>query len=136
MTYRRGWRIGSLRQPGVRVSWRSAEGVGRACLLATAFTLMVGGLVILTVGTTTVFVPQDLEYMGLSAADLAAVNPRLIPLIAHDRAGFGGGLGCTGVLVFFCVWCGTPSRSLWQAVAVAGLVGFATAIGIHPVIGY
>jgi formate hydrogenlyase subunit 3/multisubunit Na+/H+ antiporter MnhD subunit len=38
--------------------------------------------------------------------------------------------------VFFCVWCGRPSRSLWQALAVAGLTGFATAIGIHPLIGY
>jgi len=36
----------------------------------------------------------------------------LIPLIAHDRAGFGGGLCCTGLTVFFCVWCARPSRSL------------------------
>ena len=74
--------------------------------------------------------------MGLSAAQLLAINPRLIPVIAHDRAGFGGGLFATGVTVLFCVWCGSPSRHLWQALCISGLVGFVTAIGIHPIIGY
>src|SRR5205814_7053765 len=91
---------------------------------------------IMAVGMTRVFVPQDLEYMGLSAADLRAIHPHLVPLIAHDRAGFGGGLCTTGLTVFFCVWCGTPSRSLWQVLCLAGAAGFATAILIHPIIGY
>jgi hypothetical protein len=90
----------------------------------------------MVVGMTSVFVPQDLQFMGLSAAQLQAVNPRLIPLIAHDRVGFGGQLCTTGIVVFFCVWCGTPSRSLWQVITVAGITGFGTAIGIHPIIGY
>jgi hypothetical protein len=81
-------------------------------------------------------VPQDLAYMGLSVDDLQRINPRLIPLIAHDRAGFGGGVCTCGMLLFFCVWCGHPSRSLWQAIALAGIAGFTTAIGIHPIIGY
>gem|GEM_PF-4906668 len=34
------------------------------------------------------------------------------------------------------MWCGTFSRSLWQVLALAGGVGFATAIGEHPLIGY
>ncbi|MGI4740845.1 MAG: hypothetical protein ACRYG7_37220 [Janthinobacterium lividum] len=38
--------------------------------------------------------------------------------------------------LFFCVWCGAPSPSLWQVLALAGGVGFATAIGVHPLIGY
>jgi hypothetical protein len=95
-----------------------------------------GGSTILAIGMTSVFVPQDLAYMGLEAADLHAINPRLVPLIAHDRAGFGGGVATCGVLMFFCVWCGRPARHLWEAVALAGSVGFATAIGVHPLIGY
>jgi hypothetical protein len=83
-----------------------------------------------------VFVPQDLEFMGMSPAELRAISPRLVPLIAHDRAGFGGGLCATGVAVFFCVWCGVPSRSLWQVLCVAGVAGFGTAIAIHPIVGY
>jgi hypothetical protein len=74
--------------------------------------------------------------MGLAASDLHSINPRLVPLIAHDRAGFGGGIASCGIAVFFCVWCGRPSKSLWQVLCVAGVVGFATAIGIHPLVGY
>jgi hypothetical protein len=122
--------------PAVTVAWSTAFGRGRACLLATAIMLIAGGLTIMFVGMTSVFVPQDLKYMGLSVKELQAINPHLVPLIAHDRAGFGGGLCCTGFTVFFCVWCGGPSRSLWQVLAVAGLTGFSTALGIHPLIGY
>jgi hypothetical protein len=68
--------------------------------------------------------------------DLRAINPRLIPLIAHDRAGFGGGLCATGVTVAACAWCGRPSRALWQVLLVSGTVGFGTAIGVHPLVGY
>jgi hypothetical protein len=128
--------IRTLLKPATRVPWTSPHGLGRACLLLTSAALIAAGLTIMTVGMTTVFVPQDLAFMGLLAADLHAINPRLVPLIAHDRAGFGGGLCCTGVTVFFCVWCAPPSRGLWQALAVAGLTGFSTAIGIHPLVGY
>lgn len=128
--------IRTLLVPGPSVPWQSAFGCGRACLLLTAITLIAGGVTIMLVGMTRVFVPQDLEFMGRSASDLHAINPHLVPLIAHDRAGFGGGLCCTGLTVLFCVWCGRPSRGLWQALAVAGLTGFATALGIHPIIGY
>jgi hypothetical protein len=130
----RSWR--TLLCQAETVPWSSAYGVGRACLLATAVALLVGGLTIMAVGMTTVFVPQDLQFMGMPAAELRAVNPHLVPLIAHDRAGFGGGIGCTGLTVLFCVWCGRPSRSLWQALCVAGVVGFGTAILIHPIVGY
>lgn len=128
--------IRALLRPALTAPWRSALGCGRACLLLTALALVAGGLTIMFVGMTRVFVPQDLEFMGRSAAELHAINPQLVPLIAHDRAGFGGGLCCTGLTVLFCVWCGRPSRSLWQALAVAGVSGFATALGIHPLIGY
>lgn len=121
---------------GSRPSLKSRFELGRTLLLVTACCLVLGGLIIMTVGTTSVFVPQDLEYMGLQAADLRAVNSRLVPLIAHDRAGFGGGVCCCGVTMFFCVLCGTPSRSLWQALLITGLAGFGTAIGVHFPIGY
>jgi hypothetical protein len=129
-------RISALFQTGMRVPWYSALGLGRACLLATAAGLVVGGFTIMMVGMTCVFVPQDLAYLGLSAPDMHALNPRLVPLIAHDRAGFGGGVCCTGIVMFFCVWCGTPSRGLWQVLCLSGTVGFATAIGVHPAVGY
>ena len=139
MTYRsleRPRHARALLRPGVRVPWTSWSGIGRVCLLLTAVALGAAGVVIMAVGMTSVFVPQDLVFMGLNPADLHAINPRLIPLIAHDRAGFGGGLCATGVTVWLCVWCGRPSRSLWQVLLVAGTVGFGTAVGVHPLIGY
>ena len=111
-------------------------GLGRGLLLFASFGMVAGGTTIMIVGMTTVFVPQDLEFMGIAKSELAAINPRLIPLIAHDRAGFGGGVCVFGLVMGACVWKGKPSPSLWQAVALAGTSAFATAIFVHPAVGY
>jgi hypothetical protein len=126
----------ALLQPSVPLDVRSVAGLGRACQLAATAGIAVGGLVIMIVGTTCVFVPQDLEYMNVSVAELTAFNPRLVPLIAHDRAGFGGSTCCAGIALFFSVWCGTPSPGLWRMLCLAGLAGFVPAIGVHPAVGY
>jgi hypothetical protein len=118
------------------LDWRSRSGIGRVMLLASTAGIIAGGLTIMTVGMTAVFVPTDLEFMGITPGELRAFNSHLVPLIAHDRAGFGGALVSVGVAMFLAVIYGRPSRNLWQALAVAGLFGFATAIGVHPVIGY
>jgi len=126
-----------LRGPSPAWLW-SPAGMGRACLTFTALGMILGGALIMGVGMTRVFVPQDLEYMGVTADDLRALNPRLVPLIAHDRAGFGGGLFSTGVMVMSMVRRGLRpgAQSLWWALALAGGSGFACAIGIHPIVGY
>jgi hypothetical protein len=129
-------KLSTLWQPCEPIQWSASFGLGRLCLLATAGGLTLGGLIIMSVGITTVFVPQDLEFMDLTVSQLNQIHPRLVPLIAHDRAGFGGGVCCCGLTMFFCVWCGQASRSLWQALLATGIVGFGTAIGIHPIIGY
>jgi hypothetical protein len=128
------WR--SLIRPGAITHWKSTAGIGRACLLMTAIGMLGAGSTILVIGMTQVFVPTDLTFMGLTFDQLNAINPRLIPLIAHDRAGFGGGVATAGVLLFASVWYGTPSPSLWQALLISGIAGWSTAIGIHPMIGY
>ncbi len=125
-----------LLKPSAPLEWHSAAGLGRICLLATAMGVTGAGLTILAVGMTTVFVPQDLTFLRVEPGELRALNPRLVPLIAHDRAGFGGALCACGIAVFCCVWCGRPSRARWQALALAGLAGFVPAIGVHPMIGY
>ena len=80
--------------------------------------------------------PQDLQFIGLDRAALETINPRLVPLIAHDRAGFGGGLLTIGVLVAFCVWYASTSRALLQCLLLSGTAGFGCAIGVHYVEGY
>jgi hypothetical protein len=124
------------RQPRPPLDFHSRYGLGRVLLLAATFGIIAAGCTIMTVGMTTVFVPQDIEFMGITPAELHAVNPHLVPLIAHDRAGFGGALISCGLAMFFAVLYGRPSRSLWQSLALAGTAGFCTAIAIHPVIGY
>jgi hypothetical protein len=123
-------------RPGTDVPWTSSFGIGRLLLLATAAGMIAGGATILYVGMTAVFVPQDLTFMGVMPEQLHAINPRLVPLIAHDRAGFGGGILATGLIVALCTWCGAPSRSLWEALLVAGQAGFGCAIGVHLLVGY
>jgi hypothetical protein len=127
---------GRGRAPVVLRTLDGRERLGRLALLATGLGMLAAGATILVVGMTRVFVPQDLDFMGLTVAELNAANPRLIPLIAHDRAGFGGGLFCCGSLVTACALFASPSRGLWQALAVAGLAGFGAAIGVHLVVGY
>ena len=124
----RGWR--SLLQPGESMH------PARACLLLAALGIVGGGLTIMTVGMTAVFVPQNLEFMRVDVAAIRAISDKLVPLIAHDRAGFGGGLASCGVAMLLTIWCSPLTRSLWQALAVAGAAGFITAIGVHPAIGY
>ncbi len=128
------WR--SLRTPGLPLDWRSRNGLGRICLLLTGLGKIGAGAVIMTVGMTSVFVPSDLSYLGLNAADLNAINPRLVPLIAHDRAGFGGGLFSCGLIVLLVVWKAPITPALWQALLVAGSVGFCCALGVHFMVDY
>jgi hypothetical protein len=125
------------RLPGpLNAWWRTRLGVARVLLLATACGFVVGGTTIMLIGMTRVFVPEDLRYLGMSARDLLDINRRLVPLIAHDRAGFGGAIATCGLLLFCCAWFGRPSGSLWRTLSLAGRAGFVTAIGVHPLIGY
>ncbi|QDU59552.1 hypothetical protein Pan216_03810 [Planctomycetes bacterium Pan216] len=129
-------RLGALFIPGVPLAWKTWFGLGRLFLLGTAVGIIGAGLTIMTCGMTIVFVPQDLEYMGLTPADIAGINPRLISLIAHDRAGFGGGLASGGIAMLLAIWCARPCPSLWQTLLVVGIVGFGCAIVVHYPIGY
>ena len=109
---------------------------GRYGLLATGAGLLLAGLVISYIGVTDVFVREDLAFIGVTRESLDSVNPRLIPLIAHDRSGFGGGLTTVGALFLICGWYARPSRSFHEAALVAGSAGFACGIGTHFAEGY
>jgi len=117
-------------------SWRTIDGLGRRLVVLTGVGMVVAGTTILALGSIVVFVPQDLIYIGFDRAALDALNPHLVPLISHDRTGFGGGVATIGLLILGCLRWGTWSRSLWQALAAAGALGFGAAIGIHGIVGY
>jgi hypothetical protein len=133
---------GVWRARPARIDWRAAwqpgqaMSLGRAGLSFLAFGLIAAGATIMTVGMTSVFVPQDLAFMHMTRGELQRISPRLVPVIAHDRAGFGGGLFSTGIILAFLARHARVTRSLVEIVAVMGLAGFGAAIGVHPAIGY
>jgi len=110
---------------------------GILLLQFVGFGLLAGGLTIMVVGMTTVFVPQDITFMQIAdCGRLQGVNSKLIPLIAHDRACFGGGLATIGLMVFFIVRRTEETRSMWEILFIALNIGFISAISIHFYIGY
>ena len=78
----------------VRDLWHSGQrmSLGRWGLGFLAIGMLIAGVTIMAIGMTRVFVPQDLAFMRMMSSDLRNVSARLVPVIAHDRAGFGGGL--------------------------------------------
>ena len=119
-------------------AWRRGQpmSAGRLGLLFLSLSIIAAGATITVFGMTRVFVPQDLAFMHMTPTDLQQVSPRLVPVIAHDRAGFGGGLFSTGIILMFLARHAPLTRSFVQIVALMGIFGFGTAIGVHPVIGY
>lgn len=128
----------------IRLLWRppanhrpsGRAGTGWNLIVVIAVGLVAVGGVIVTIGIDRIFVSEDIAFIGLTRDQLDAVNPRLVPLIAHDRAGFGSTILVGGLLGSGAVLHERGSRSLWQAVAAAGLLAFGPAIVVHHVVGY
>lgn len=110
---------------------------GQFLWIALAAAGTVAGLTITAIGLTRVFVPEDLAFMQTTADALRAV-PRLVPLIAHDRVGFGTALVCNGVTVLLMALWGyrRGARWLWWAFFAAGFPSYVAAFGTHIAIGY
>jgi dihydroorotate dehydrogenase len=100
--------------------------------------LVGAGVVISGVGCTDVFVREDLQFMDTCPGDLSLANPRLIPLIAHDRASFGGMLITTGLAVLLTALWGFRQGMRWQwwMLLLAGIPAYILAIGVHWAVGY
>jgi len=118
-------------------AWRLAQW-GQLLLVLHAVAVLVAGLVISTVGVTVVFVHEDLEFMQTTAEQLRAANPRLVPLVAHDRATFGGMLVSAGVVLLLTALWGYRAGSgwLWWTLLPAGVLGYVPAIVVHFAVGY
>ena len=91
-----------------------------------------------TIGVTRVFVPEDLDFMQTTAEALRSANPRLVPLVAHDRATFGGMLLASGwVFLLPALWgFRKGSTWLWWTYLASGLPAYLAAIGVHFAVGY
>ena len=118
-------------------AWRRSL-VGQFLFVMTGIGLIVAGITISGVGITRVFVPTDLMFLQTTREAVLSANPRLLPLIAHDRAGFGGALWSDGIAVLLTsLWGFRRSASwIWWMILLAGLPGFIAALGVHLAIGY
>jgi dihydroorotate dehydrogenase len=118
-------------------TWRRALW-GQLLLVIHGGALMTAGFVISSIGVTSVFVPEDLAFMGTTAEALRSANPRLVPLIAHDRATMGGMLLSAGAAFLLIALWGyrNGSRWLWWTLLAGGVPAYVAALGVHFAVGY
>lgn len=111
---------------------------GQLLLVVHGFALLAAGAVISIIGVTQVFVHEDLEFMRTTADALRAANPRLVPLIAHDRATLGGMLLAGGwVFLMPALWGFRRGAAwLWWTLLLAGIAAYAAALAVHYTVGY
>ncbi|WP_214325015.1 hypothetical protein [Nonomuraea sediminis] len=135
-------------RPAERPGWTSSpEGpererrralTGQLLMVVTGFGLLVGGVGVSVVGLTGVFVHADLEFLATDPGVLRAANGRLLPFIAHDRAGFGGALLAAGLaIMLLSAWGWRRGEAwVWWTLASAAVTGFVPAVATHLSIGY
>ncbi|WP_433795271.1 hypothetical protein [Actinoplanes sp. CA-252034] len=111
---------------------------GQLLMIVTGVGLLTGGVVVSTVGFTDVFVATDLGFLRTHAGHLIEANPRLLPFVAHDRAGFGGALISAALAITTLSMWGwrRGSRWVWWTLAGSAAAGFLPAVAVHMVIGY
>ncbi len=110
---------------------------GQLLLILHGCGLLGAGVMISSIGVTHVFVHEDLDFMQ-TTADALLANPRLVPLVAHDRATFGGMLLSSGWVFLLSAMWGFRNGSawLWWTHLIAGSAAYAAAIGVHYAVGY
>lgn len=111
---------------------------GQLLFILLGFSILVGGIVISTIGISKVFVTTDITFLCMPPEMLDSISNKLIPVIAHDRAGFGSALVSVGLLVLMLALWGfrKGEQWVWNTLAVGALPAFAAGIGTHFYIGY
>ncbi len=119
------------------LSWKKSQ-LGQSLFVISGMCLLSAGIVISIIGMNGVFVKEDLMFFALTPEQITAFNDKLISLIAHDRAGFGGALISEGFLLLTIALWGyrEGSKWVWWTLLLGGLPGFLTGVGTHFMIGY
>src|SRR5262249_41575922 len=78
----------SERPPEMTWCWTALMGAG----------MLIGSLMALAIAATRVVLPYDEWFTGLSRAQLAAINPRLLAFMTHDRVSLAGTLVAIGAV--------------------------------------
>lgn len=122
----------------LRTLFSTAVGRGRLMIAALAVGVVASGISILMIASSVVFVPQDTAFLGLDSAQISTVSDSLVPIMAHDRAGFGGGMLAIGILFAATAWNGlyANARGAWRALAISGFIFYTPTLAIHLAIEY
>ncbi len=91
--------------------------------LGLALGMLLGGLLAAMIALTRVVLPYDETFVGLSRAELAALNPRLLPFMAHDRITLAGTMVSIGVLYLQLTWHGLRRGVHWARRALEAVGG-------------
>lgn len=96
--------------------WMGAMGLG----------MLIGSVMALVIALTRVVLPYDEAYCGITRAQLAEINDRLLPFMAHDRVTLAGTMIAIGLLYLNFSWFGIRLGEHWAKVAVSAsaAVGF------------
>ena len=118
-------------------SWRSALW-GQLLFILHGATLIGAGAVICSIGITSVFVAEDMEFLCTTRDQLLNANPHLVPLVAHDRATFGGMLISIGIVVSLTSLWGfrRGAKWLWGTLLYCCLIPYVMTLWIHHSVGY
>lgn len=118
-------------------AWRRGL-LGQLIFIVHGVAIAIGGLVICSYGVTTVFVQDDLDFMRTTASALQDANPQLVPMIAHDRASFGGMLvSCGAATTLSALWGFRRGAAwLWWSLLLSGTVAYSATIAVHIAVGY
>ncbi|MFP7298800.1 dihydroorotate dehydrogenase [Neobacillus niacini] len=111
---------------------------GQLMFVIIGFLIVTGGIVISTIGVSKVFVSTDLDFLCMTPEMVESISSNLIPVIAHDRAGFGSALVSVGLLILMISLWGfrKGERWIWNTLAAGALPAFIAGIGTHIYIGY
>lgn len=117
--------------------WKKAL-YGQLCFTVLGFSFVLGGLIISTIGITNVFVSTDIQYICMTIEQMNNITEKLIPVIAHDRAGFGSALISVGLLVLMLSLWGfhQGEKWVWYTYLFGGIPAFSAGIITHFIIGY
>jgi len=96
--------------------------------LALGAGMIAGGIGAAIVAMGPVLLPYDASYLGIDSAGLAAINPRLIHFLQHDRITLAGVMVAIGILYSALSWWGIRRGLAWarDAMLASGVVGFPT----------
>lgn len=81
--------------------WATLMGVG----------MIFGGILAVIIASTRVVLPYDESLCGLTRAQMASLNPRLLPFMAHDRVSLAGTMLSIGILYAALGWYGIRRRT-------------------------